>query len=150
MLCDSHPASPADAQTRWGPRILEVQKAGNCEPLGDGTMQRWFTPAFKGKQPVRWRQIRDTVVSTTPQGYIGCAAAIQNFDYRPRLPSLNIPTLIVVGADDPGAPPGESQHIAKLLPNGRYHEIPNARHLPNVERPEVFNPMMMDWLGANR
>jgi 3-oxoadipate enol-lactonase len=150
MLCDSQPASPADAATRWGSRILEVQAAGSCEPLGDGTMQRWFTPAFKGKRPVRWRQIRDTVVSTSAQGYIGCAAAIQNFDFRPRLPGLAAPTLIVCGADDPGAPPGESKHIASLLPNGRYAEIPDARHLPNVERPEIFNPMMMEWLQAHQ
>ena len=54
------------------------------------------------QRPVRWKQIRDTVVSTSAQGYIGCAAAIQNFDYRPRLPSLNKPTLIVCGADEIG------------------------------------------------
>ena len=54
--------------------------------------------------------------------------------------------LVVVGADDPGAPPGESQHIAKLIPGSRFTEIPNARHLPNVERPEVFNQLLLDWL----
>jgi 3-oxoadipate enol-lactonase len=150
MLCDSQPASPPDAATRWGSRILEVQAAGSCVPLGEGTMQRWFTGEFKMKNPVRWRQIRDTVVSTSAQGYIGCAAAIQNFDYRPRLPVLKSPTLIVCGADDPGAPPGESKHIASLLPDGRYEEIADARHLPNVERPEVFNRLMMGWLQAHR
>lgn len=150
MLCDSQPASPADAATRWGGRILEVQKAGSCVPLGDGTMQRWFTPEFRQRKPVRWRQIRDTVIATSAQGYIGCAAAIQNFDYRPRLSGLHIPTLIVCGADDPGAPPGESKHIASLLPDGRYQEIANARHLPNVERPETFNPLMLGWLKAHR
>jgi 3-oxoadipate enol-lactonase len=149
MLCDSQPASPPDAATRWGGRIAEVQKAGSCLPLGDGTMQRWFTEAFRKKNPVRWRQIRDTVISTSAQGYIGCAAAIQNFDYRPRLPGLRIPTLIVCGADDPGAPPGESRHIAGLLPDGRYEEIADARHLPNVERPEAFNPLMLGWLQAH-
>ena len=150
MLCDSQPASPHDAATRWGGRILEVQKAGSCLPLGDGTMQRWFTEEFKQVRPVRWRQIRDTVIATSAQGYIGCAAAIQNFDYRWRLPGLNIPTLIVCGADDPGAPPGESRHIASLLPDGRYEEIANARHLPNVERPEAFNKLMMNWLKARQ
>ena len=150
VLCDSQPASPADAQTRWGPRMLEVQKAGSCQPLGEGTMKRWFTDEFRKRNPVRWRQIHDTVVSTTAQGYIGCAAAIQNFDYRPQLPGLRAPTLIVCGADDPGAPPGESRHIASLLPDGRYEEIPLARHLPNVERPEVFNKLLLDWLKAKR
>ena len=126
--------------------MVAVQKAGTCEPLGDATMGRWFTDAFRAARPARWRAIRDTIVSTTPQGYIGCAYAIQHFDFRPRLPSLRKPTLVVVGADDPGAPPGESQHIAKLIPGSRFTEIPNARHLPNVERPEVFNQLLLDWL----
>ena len=33
---------------------------------------------------------------------------------------------------------------------GRYEGIANARHLPNVERPEQFNRIMMSWLAANR
>ena len=150
VLCDSQPASPADALTRWSPRMLEVQNAGSCLPLGDGTMKRWFTDEFKQRNPVRWRQIRDTVIATSPQGYIGCAAAIQNFDYRPQLPTLKAPTLIICGADDPGAPPGESKHIASLLPDGSYQEIPGARHLPNVERPEIFNKLLLDWLKARQ
>ena len=150
MLCDSQPASPEDALTRWGPRMVAVQKAGTCEPLGDGTMGRWFTDAFRERRPSRWKQIRDTVVGTSPQGYIGCAYAIQHFDFRPRLPTLRVPTVVVCGADDPGAPPGESQHIASLIPGARFNDIPKARHLPNVERPEVFNPMLLEWLGSQR
>ena len=28
--------------------------------------------------------------------------------------------------------------------------IANARHLPNVERPDQFNRIMLSWLAANR
>lgn len=150
MLCDSQPASPADAQERWNPRIASVQKANSMLPLADGTMGRWLSENYKEKNPVRFRQIRDTVVATTPQGYIGCSRAIQNFDFRPLLPTITAPTLIVCGADDPGASPEESQGILKLLQKGRYEEIAGARHLPNVEFPDVFNRIMMQWLEAHR
>ena len=33
---------------------------------------------------------------------------------------------------------------------GRYEGIAKARHLPNVERPEAFNRIMLSWLAANR
>jgi 3-oxoadipate enol-lactonase len=149
MLCDSQPASPKDAKTRWGPRIEAVTKAGSMLPLADGTMGRWLTEGFKARHPLRWKEIRDTVVGTSVQGYIGCSRAIQNFDFRPLLPTITAPTLIVVGADDPGAPPGESRQIMELLKNGRYEEIAGARHLPNVEFPEVFNKLLLGWLKAN-
>lgn len=43
------------------------------------------------------------------------------------------------------APPATS-----VSPNGRYEEIANARHFPNVEHPDVFNGIMMGWLDGNR
>ena len=43
-----------------------------------------------------------------------------------------------------------NKRIAALVPGGRYEEIPDARHFPNVEQPEIFNKIMMGWLGLNR
>ena len=40
--------------------------------------------------------------------------------------------------------------MMRLNCSGRYEGIANARHLPNVERPEQFNRIMMSWLAANR
>ena len=106
--------------------------------------------AFKPKNPGRWKQIRDTIVATTPAGYLGCAHAIQNFDFLPKLPSLKIPSLVVCGDQDPGTPPAGNKKIAELVPGGSYEEIANARHFPNVEQPDVFNRIMMGWLGKHR
>jgi 3-oxoadipate enol-lactonase len=150
MLCDTSPATPPDAKAAWAPRIAAASEANSLGPLADGTMERWFTDAFKRRNPGRWTQIRDTIVGTTARGYLGCAAAILNFDFTPRLPALKVPTLVVCGADDQGTPPAGNKRIAALVPGGRYEEIPAARHLPNVEHPGVFNPIMMGWLGAHR
>jgi 3-oxoadipate enol-lactonase len=132
MLCDTMPATPPDAAAAWGPRVKAVREANSLAPLADGTMERWFTPAFTSRNPGRWKQIRDTIVGTTPAGFLGCAAAIQNFDFVPKLPSLKLPVLVVCGADDPGTPPAGNKRIAELVPGGRYEEIANSRHFPNV------------------
>jgi 3-oxoadipate enol-lactonase len=150
MLCDTMPATPPDAAAAWAPRVKAVREANSLVPLGDGTMERWFTDAFKPKNPGRWKQIRDTIVSTTPAGFLGCAAAIQNFDFVPKLPTLKLPTLVVCGADDAGTPPAGNKRIAELVPGGHYEEIAQTRHFPNVERPDVFNGIMMRWLGKHR
>jgi len=150
MLCDTMPQTPADAAAAWEPRVKAVREANALAPLADGTMDRWFTPAFKPKSPRRWRQIRDTIVGTTPAGFLGCAAAIQNFDFVPQLPLLKLPFLVVCGADDPGTPPAGNKRIAELVPGGRYEEIATARHFPNVEQADAFNRIMMGWLGKHR
>jgi 3-oxoadipate enol-lactonase len=113
-------------------------------------MERWFTDGFKRRNPGRWTQIRDTIVGTTARGFLGCAAAILDFDFVARLPALRVPALVVCGADDQGTPPEGNKRIAALIPGARYEEIAETRHLPNVERPEVFNRIMMGWLGTHR
>ncbi|HYM33514.1 MAG TPA: alpha/beta fold hydrolase [Candidatus Cybelea sp.] len=148
MLCDTLAASPAGAKAAWDERIGIVRKAGSLAPLAEPTMERWFTDAFKGRKPARWRQIRDTIAATTTQGFLGCAAAIQGFDYAAKLASLKVPALVVCGADDQGTPPAENKRIAAAVPGGRYEEIADARHMPNVEHPDTFNRIMMAWLGA--
>jgi 3-oxoadipate enol-lactonase len=150
MLCDTAPRTPPGAQEAWAPRIAAVKKANSLAPLADPTMERWFTDAFKPRNPGRWKQIHATIAGTTSAGYLGCAAAILNFDFVPKLASMTTPTLVVCGANDEGTPPAGNKRIAELVPGGRYEEIADTRHLPNVERPEAFNGILLPWLNAHR
>lgn len=148
MTCDALPAALPNAAAIWGPRIAAVQAAGSCAGIADATMDRWLTPAWRAANPQLWRQIRDTVAATHPQGYIGCAQAISGFDFVPLLPSVRVPVLSLCGADDPAVPPSEGRRIAALVPGGRFVDIPGAMHFPNLEAPDLFNRVLLDWLAA--
>jgi 3-oxoadipate enol-lactonase len=150
LWSDTLAASPKGAADQWAERMNTVRRASSLEPLADPTIERWFTDAFKPRKPGRWKQIRDTIAATTPAGYLGCSAAIMNFDFTAQLPALRVPTLVVCGAEDPGTPTSENRRLAGLVPGGRYEEIADARHFPNVERPEIFNRIMIGWLEAQR
>ena len=150
MLCDTQTQSPADAATRWGPRIEAANKAGSLEPIADETIGRWLTPDYRKNHPGRWKQIRDTIGGCSPLGYMGCAQAIANFNFTDRLGTVKTPTLVVCGTEDPSASPEASRRIASLFPNGSYDEFPGAKHLPNVEQPEAFNRVLLKWLGARK
>lgn len=148
MWCDTMPATAPGAAEAWGPRMKLVREANSLAPLAEATVERWLTDAVKARNPNRWKQIRDTVVGTAPAGYLGCASAIMNYDFTGQLPKLKLPVLTVCGAEDVGTPPAANRLIAELVPGGRYEEIANARHFPNVEHPDTFNRIMLGWLGA--
>lgn len=148
MWCDTMPCSPAGAAQVWGERMKIVRDARSLLPLADVTVERWLTDAVRTRNPNRWKQIRDTIVGTSAEGYLGCSMAIQNYDFVPHLPSLRLPVLVVCGADDAGTPPAENRRIAELVPGARYEQIADARHFPNVEHPETFNHIMLAWLAA--
>jgi 3-oxoadipate enol-lactonase len=150
MWCDTLPASPAGAAQAWADRMRTVRAANSLAPLAVPTMERWFTDAFKPRNPGRWQEIHDTIIGTSPAGYLGCSAGIQNFDFTAKLPTLKLPVLVVVGDGDAGTPPVGNKLLADLVPGAGYAEIKDARHFPNVEHPNSFNRLMMSWLWTQR
>ena len=150
MWCDTLPQTPAGGAAVWQERMATVRAAGTLAGMADSTMDRWFTDAFKPRRPGRWRQMRDTVAATSTAGFLGCSAAISDYDWTGDLPKLKLPVLVVCGDQDPGTPPEGNRRIAALVPGGRYEEIKDAKHFPNVERDAVFNRIMLGWLDAQR
>ena len=150
MWCDTLPESPKGAKEVWDQRIGTVRSANSLTPLAEATVERWLTAGFKTKHPARWRQIRDTVVGTSAAGYLGCCAAILDFNFVPRLPELRIPLLVLCGENDAGTPAAENRRLASLVPGARYEEMPDCLHFPNVEAPDRFNRLMMGWLETHK
>jgi 3-oxoadipate enol-lactonase len=150
MICDALPESLPEAAAIWGPRIAAVRQADSVAPLAEATIERWLTPGWRAANPARAGRIRDTIAATSAPGYVGCVEAIMDFSFVARLPGLAMPACIVCGADDHAVPPAEGQRIAALVPDGRFHAIAGARHLPNVEQPAAFNGLLLDWLARHR
>ncbi|WP_372017224.1 alpha/beta fold hydrolase [Pseudoxanthomonas sp. 10H] len=76
------------------------------------------------------------------------AAILGRPDSRPLLPSIDIPALVVVGADDVMTPPSESEVIAAGIRGATLHRIPDCGHLPPMEAPERTAALLRDWLLA--
>jgi pimeloyl-ACP methyl ester carboxylesterase/DNA-binding CsgD family transcriptional regulator len=51
-------------------------------------------------------------------------------DVRAVLPSVRAPTLVVHRADERVMPPAASRHLAELIPDARYVELPGIDHIP--------------------
>lgn len=63
------------------------------------------------------------------------------------LPSVRVPTLIVLGdQDEPFIAPCE--YMAKKIPGARLEIIRGAGHLSNVDQPEAFNRVLLDFLDS--
>ena len=111
-------------------------------------MERWFTPSFISNNPPSLGIIRKQFLATPVEGYIGCNEAIRKLNFRDRLSGIKLPTLILVGEDDPGTPVAAAQVIHERIKNSKLVIIPSARHLSNVEQPEVFNKALNGFLRS--
>jgi len=61
------------------------------------------------------------------------------------LPSIQVPTLIIVGdQDQPFLDPCE--YMAKKIPGARLEVIAGAGHSSNLDQPEAFNRVLREFL----
>ena len=83
------------------------------------TMERWFTPAFREREPAFVARQAETLAGTSPEGYAGCCEALASADLLSELASISVPTLVIVGAHDPSTPPALGEEIRKAVPGAR-------------------------------
>jgi len=63
------------------------------------------------------------------------------------LPSIRVPTLIVVGdEDEPFLAPCE--YMAKKIPGARLEVIHGAGHASNLDQPDTFNRILLNFLDS--
>jgi pimeloyl-ACP methyl ester carboxylesterase len=66
----------------------------------------------------------------------------------PTLAQINVPTLVLVGADDALTPPQDAEAMRSAIRGAQLKTIPNAAHLANFEQPEIFNRAVREFLQA--
>lgn len=67
-------------------------------------------------------------------------------DSRPLLPRIEMPALVVVGAQDVLTPPAEARVMHEGIAGSALHVIPDCGHLPPLEKPEATTALLRDWL----
>lgn len=145
-ICDS--AAYAGPKDTWQGRIDTAEKDG-MDAIVDGTIERWFTPAGHARLPKEIAKVRQMILSTPVAGFVACCQAIRDMDQRETIPAVATPTLVIVGAEDPGTPPAKAKEIQSLIPGAEYVELPEAAHLSNIEAADGFNRAVLDFLARN-
>jgi pimeloyl-ACP methyl ester carboxylesterase len=67
--------------------------------------------------------------------------------FYPRLAQLTRPALFVWGSHDRLIPPGFSRHVSKWLPSAEQVTIEHCGHVPQVERPDETNELLMRFFA---
>ena len=145
ILCDTAALTPKESQPMIQERIDTVREKG-MTPLMEPTMERWFTPSFLCLNSQMLSLIRKQFLGTPVAGYIGCTEAIRKLNYLDRLSEIEVPTLIMVGEDDPGTPVSASKAMHERILESKLSILPSARHLSNVEQPQAFNETLVSFL----
>jgi 3-oxoadipate enol-lactonase len=133
-LANTGAVQPAPAA--WDERIA-VARAKGTAALADGTLQRWFTPAFALDAPAELQRMRDILSGTAVEGFAGAAQVVRDLAQLDLLPGIRVPTLIVAGAQDLATPPAQSQQLHEAIRGSKLVAL-EAAHQSAVEQPTHF------------
>ena len=147
-LADTTSRYPADLQSIWQGRIDTATKQG-MEPIVQPTLERWFTEPYRKSGAPVVSSIAQAIRATPVAGFVGCCHAIPKINVSARLKEVKIPSLVIVGEQDPGTPVSMAREIHENLPGSELVIIPSAAHLSNLEQPEAFNRALQRFLERN-
>ncbi len=112
----------------------------------------WFiTPETMQRHPDRVEQQIQRIVCNAPEKDLlrQQYQADLDHDALDRLHEIQVPTLVTVGSFDVALPPMYAREVAAAIPNSELVIFQNGGHLHNIEQPEEFNPVTLDFLQRN-
>lgn len=125
----------ADALEREGVEAAGARYVWGPDSGLDPEAARWVRLGFLEHSPVPLAQILRRVIARQP-----APASL-----APRLAALDVPALLIVGADD-RVSRAPTEALAEHLPRARLVEIPGAGHVVNLAKPEAFDRAVAAFL----
>ena len=144
-LCDT--ASEMPPRSLWEERFATAREHG-IPGLVDGTIKRWFVASFVEREPQQIDFVREMILQTKPEGYIACASAVRDMSQTHILSHIQAPTQVIVGRDDPACTLAASEVLHRHIQGSTLHVIDDAAHLANIEKPQQFSQLLVDFISA--
>jgi 3-oxoadipate enol-lactonase/4-carboxymuconolactone decarboxylase len=129
----------------WNDRIHKVQRGGMAA-IADLAMQRFFSPESLARSNPYVESCRSVLLGTDVTGYVGCCAALRDFDFNNTLPQIGVPALVIAGDRDVSTPwAGNGEILGQRIPHARVVHL-SAAHLSNLEAPKSFTAALFAFL----
>ena len=147
VLCDSLPGFESISEeqrhafvaSRRDP-LLAGQELSDIAPVVAKTL------VSATASPEIVQQLIDSMSMLRKESYIKAIEGLVFYPKTAKLEEVRVPTLFLVGSDDRLTPPELSKDMAARVSGAEYVEIPDAGHLTNLEKPEIFNRAVLEFL----
>ncbi|MBI4513496.1 MAG: alpha/beta fold hydrolase [Gemmatimonadetes bacterium] len=150
ILADTRPeADTPEARERRRAMAEQVSVEGT-HVLVEDLLPRLVSDDTRRQRPGVVATLEKMILAARPAAVI---AALDAMAARPEsrdlLPAITVPTCVIAGAQDVITPPDVAREMASAIPGARqYVLIPGAGHMSNLERPDLFNAAVREFLSG--
>jgi len=147
LLVDSRAEADTD-EARAG-RNAAIETIGREGPVAflDAFVPKLVGPSTRARAPRFLAELR-ALAEEVPAHVLAAALAGMRDrpDSSPLLTGLDLPVLVLVGAEDSLIPVAQAEKLVRGLPRGELVTVPEAGHTPSVERPVVTGEAVTAFL----
>ena len=111
----------------------------------DKLVPTWFA---NGADDPYYAMCRKAGEGLTAENAVKIMKAASTWDVTGRLGELRMPTLVICGDRDRACRPDHSIKAWQAIPNASLGIIPGCAHCAHLERPDIFNAIVGDFLRA--
>jgi pimeloyl-ACP methyl ester carboxylesterase len=127
---------------------IAALRANGVKPVVESMPARLLSPESLGR-PDLLERVQRMIARQKPETLEADLAAMRDRpDSTDFLPSIAVPTLVVVGEQDVLTPPADSEAMAAAIPGARLVKVPGAGHLAPMERPKAVAEALGEFFSS--
>jgi 3-oxoadipate enol-lactonase len=130
---------------QWDTAITKAQSTSDMTEFADMFIHNWFSKQMIKVQTQLITPFKHDILAMSPRGLASSFAITRDFDLRKMIKLIDRPTLIIAGEHDSVTTPQMSDEIAHAISSARLEILP-VSHLSNVECPEEFTSLVLNFL----
>lgn len=130
----------------WEASIARIEIEG-VEATADRTASTWFVAGVKDPY---YPTCRAACIGANKESCITVMRAMQGWSSKERLKEINVPTLVIVGDRDRSTRVSDSIVLWEGIPASNLCVLPDCAHGAHMEKQDLFNQMVFDFLVANK
>jgi 3-oxoadipate enol-lactonase len=139
--------SPETKATRAA-QAEKVRREG-ARAVADAVLPKLLGATSHRERPELIARVRQIIEANPPRGITDALAGLAaRADSTPTLREIRVPTLVVVGEEDPITPVSEAEALQRGIAGSRMAVIPRAGHLSSLENPDEFNRHVRSFLAT--
>jgi 3-oxoadipate enol-lactonase len=146
-LVSTRPGADNEEGRKNRQKMIDLVEREGVDAIAAQMVPKLLGPSTQRDRPDLVKQVRNFIVSNTPdriKAHVG--AMMERGDSTPLLANVDVPALVVHGAEDALIPPGEAEGMHRAIKNSQLELIPFSGHLPNLEQTVPFDGILWTFL----
>ena len=147
-LVSTRPGADSEEGRANRAKMIELVDREGVDAIATQMVPKLLGAATQRDRPDIGQHVRSLILQNT-SGRVKAAvtAMMDRKDATPLLANIDVPALIVHGAEDVLIPPAEAEGMSRAIRNSRLELIPMSGHLPNLEQPAHFDGVLREFLN---